>query len=104
MDFRVEFSETAIRELEETVEYIADVLDNPQSAERFYNKIQEKALALGYNPFIFPQCLDERLFEKGYRYVIVGNYMIIYSVDEEKSLVYIRNVIYGRRDIGSIIK
>jgi len=103
MDFQVEFSERAREELNEIVERIEKEYDNPQAAERFFVNVQQKAVALAHNPFLYPLCFDERIYEKGYRRVIVGNYIIIYSIDEENELVFIRAIIYGRRDIGSIV-
>jgi len=104
MAFRVEYSKSFEVELSCILERMAYEYDNFQAAERFNQNVYQKANILARNPHLYPLCLDERLFVKGYRYVMVGNYIMIYNIDEEKTLVKVKNILYGRRDIGSIVE
>jgi plasmid stabilization system protein ParE len=103
MVFRVEFSEDAENEVDDIIRYISDELDNPWAAERFYEKVMLKSINISHNPYGYPLSREEKLFEKGYRYVVVGNYIMLYTVEEEKSLATVKNVVYGKRNLGLII-
>jgi plasmid stabilization system protein ParE len=78
------------------------VLNNPVAAERLHNKIVQKSILIGENPFLFRFCFEENLLAKGYRRAIVDNYLMLFTVDEEERLVVVKSVVYGRRDLGAI--
>jgi plasmid stabilization system protein ParE len=103
MDFRVDFSEEAELEIDAIYDYIANKLDNPGAAERLHGKIIQTSYKIADNPYIFRLCFEERLREKGYRRAIVDNFIMLFTVDEDDSLIIVRNVVYGRRDLGSLI-
>jgi plasmid stabilization system protein ParE len=104
MDFQVEILPGAENEIDGIYSYIADNLDNPIAADRLHSRIMRKISSIGENPYLFRFYFeDETLLAKGYRRAIVDNFLILFTLDEESSLVYVRNVIYGRRDLGSII-
>ena len=102
MDFRVELSFTAERELNEIIEFFISEYDNHQLAERFYTTVRQKISNIEFNPFGYPRCLNEALFKKGYRYIIVGKYLILYVIDEKNFLVTVRHIIYGGCNLNTI--
>ena len=102
MAFHVSFSEQAAHDLSEIIEYINDKLYNPLAAERFYNEIGEKLGLLSQYPYMYLLCHDEKLNEEGYRFAVIGNFIMFYLVDDDKSVVNISRILYGKRDIQSL--
>jgi len=104
MVFKVDFSELAAEDLAEIIRYIRDELYNPQAAERFYKAINEKRGLLRENPFMFSLYHDKKLSAEGYRYAVIGKFLMFYLVDTGKSVVTIARILYGKRDIPSIFE
>jgi len=104
MAFRVEFSDQAADDLNEIIRYINDELFNPQAAERFYHAVSEKLELLREQPYIFPLYHDEKLSAEGFHFVVIGNYLMFYIIDDDTSVVSIARLLYGKRDISAIFE
>lgn len=103
MGYKLLITASALNELNEIVDYISNNLDNPFAAAGFLDKVEECYDRLKDNPKIY-QCCDHQNFkEKGYRKVIIKNYILIYRIDEKNNTVYILHFVYGRQDYNSII-
>jgi plasmid stabilization system protein ParE len=102
MAFRVAYSEQASIDLDEIIGYIHDELHSPQAAEKFYRRVMETVKTLRDNPYLFPLYHDEKLSAEGYHYVMVGNYMMFYVIDDIAKAVSIARIVYGRRNIPAI--
>ncbi|MCL2698658.1 MAG: type II toxin-antitoxin system RelE/ParE family toxin [Oscillospiraceae bacterium] len=102
MGFRVDYSPKARMDFLGTLEYISDDLSSPKAAERFNENLTKKEIFISENPFMYPLSRDEKLRAAGYRCAVVGNYSMLYLVDEEKSKVTIARIIYGARDLTAI--
>ena len=101
MAFKVKYSEQAANDLDEIIRYISDVLFSPQSAENFYKAVNEKLGLLREHPYIFPLYHDDKLRSDGYRFAVIGNYLMFYLVDDGSSIVNIARILYGKRNITS---
>ena len=97
MTYEVDFSERAADDLSEIIRYISEALYNPQAAGRFYNEVSEKRGLLCDHPHMFPLYHDSEEI----RFIVIGNFLMFYVVDDEKSIVSIVRILYGRRDIAS---
>ena len=102
MDFNVKFSDQAFDDIDDIIDYIKNELCNPQAAARFFDKINQKTLLLGKNPYTYPLYHDEELSAKGLRFVVIGNYLMFYTIDEDSSVVNIARVVYGGRNLPVI--
>lgn len=95
----------ALEDLNDIRSYIADRLNNPSAASEFSDKIFHYAESL----ILFPKRNRVRKkIEKGrkilgIRYMPVDNFIIIYCVDDSKHTVNILRVMYGRRNLTSIM-
>ena len=89
----------ASKDLEKIYRYISEELFMPGTAEKQISRIESGILGLE----IFPQRGAVRkngLFvDKGYRQLLVDNYMIIYRINEFKKQVHIVTVQYAKRNI-----
>ncbi len=74
---------------------------SPSAALRYYDKLTEEIASLSTMPERCPRPRDLALAAKGYRYLIVENYLIFYVVSE--GTVQIRRILYGRRDYRALL-
>lgn len=102
MVFKVEYSDPAALDLAEIIKYIKDELSNPQAAERFFNMVEQRLVDLREHPYKFPLYHNERLSEEGTRFVVVGNYIMFYIVDDINKIVTIARIVYGKQDIPAV--
>ena len=82
---------------------IVDYLNalSPDAALRYYDLLTEEIASLSYMPDRYPRPKDLALAAKGYRYLLVKNYLVFYVVVGDT--VQIRRIIYGRRDYNSLL-
>jgi len=99
MIYSVDFSKQAADDLSEITRYISEELYNPQAARRFYNEVTNKLTLLREQPYMFPLYHDEELSAKGIHSIVIGNFLMFFVVDDEKKVVSIVRILYGRRDI-----
>lgn len=84
MDFQVVFSPTSIRDLAESVSYIAR--HDPDAAARVGDKlIDDTERMLSQQPLVGPRCPE---FDSDQmRYWLRGNYRVIYEVHEDQKRI-----------------
>jgi addiction module RelE/StbE family toxin len=83
--------------------YITNTLEAPVAANRLMIKIEKAIQSLRDTPRIGPKCRDEILGKKGYRKLIINNYIVFYLVDDETRTVIVMRVIYGRRNYTALL-
>jgi len=98
MEYRVEVSESADRDLDTILAYIAGELANPKAASDFANEIDAKYEMLENHPLMFELSRNERLAKMGYRRFVVGKYIALYQVNEGRRVVTISRIFYGKQD------
>lgn len=82
---------------------IVDYLNtrSKEAALRYYDLLVEEIASLSMMPERCPHPRDLALVAKGYRYLIVKDYLVFYTVDGDT--VKIHRILYGRRDYRSIL-
>lgn len=103
MAYKVQVSESADRDLDDILTYIADKLANSKAAIDFADALDEKYGELEDHPLLFELSRNIYLAQKGYRRFVVGNYVALYLVNEERQEVTIARIFYGRRDYDKYI-
>ncbi len=101
--FDLVITRLADSDLAEIVDYISGELSNPAAALDFLDEVESQYDYLRSNPRIFSVCTDSRLAEKEYRKVIVGNYLLLFRIDEETETVYVLRVVYHRQDYINLL-
>lgn len=89
----------ADEDLEEILSYIA--ADSPASAYRFAETIEKGLQRLSSHPHLGKIPNDEKLSGMGYRFMIVENYLISYTIRPKTVLVH--RIIHGARDIQRLL-
>lgn len=92
--YQINITEIAEQDLFDTVEYIA--LDNPSAALQLADEIEQSILRLENFPLLGVIPKNRRLARKGYRILIVDDYLVFYVIDGET--VEIRRIFSGKRN------
>ena len=98
--YRVIWTETATRDLEGIVAYIAE--DSRQQAKKVLKQIRGKTATLRSSPSrgrIVPELLDFDL--RSWRELVLSPWRIMYRV--EGNVVFVDSVIDGRRDVEDVL-
>ena len=103
MAYKVDVSESADRDLDAILTYITEELASPKAASNFADELDSKYEMLENHPFMFELSRNERLARMGYRRFVVGNYVVLYLVDEKAYTVTISRLFYGKQDYEKYI-
>ena len=98
MWYEVKLTAQAVGQIEETVQYISRILLEPETARKWADTLQHEIEKLDSMPLRYPLTEEEPWRTKGIRKMLVKNFLVYYLVDEEKKVVWITAVIYGRRN------
>jgi toxin ParE1/3/4 len=93
--YQINLTEVAEQDLTEIVDYIAD--ENPAAALKVAIKIEKNILKLENFPFIGIVPRIRRLARKGYRILIVNDYLIFYVIVDNE-IIEIRRILSSKRD------
>ncbi len=97
--YKVKINPGAIRELENIYEYIANEKLAPENAKGQVDRIKKAVLNLDTFPQSHQKRNEGRYAEKGYRQLLVDNYIVIFRIDEIHKIVYVVTVQYQGRNL-----
>lgn len=86
-------------DLAEIILYIA--ADRPSVAESLASKIEKNIRLLAEHPYLGQVPKEEELARFNYRYLIIENYLVFYTV--EGKTIYIHRVLHGAKDYLSLL-
>ena len=95
--YTIRLTPIADQDIEEISDYIAYELKNEIAAVDFLEKLEYQILRLEEFPFSCEVVTEKLLRLKGYRKLLVNNYIVFYIVDEQKREVDIVRVLYAMR-------
>ena len=81
------------------IDFIAE--DKPSAAEKTAKRFEDAFEILSENPQAGRQPREERLRLLGYRYLIIGSYLIFYRIQENK--IYIYRIFHGAQDYLKVL-
>ena len=97
--YKVKIYPAAKQDLLDIVDYLNTL--SQDTALRYYDLLTEEVASLSYMPERCPRPKDLALAAKGYRCLLVKNYLVFYVV--VRDTVQIRRILYGRRDYSSLL-
>jgi len=97
--YQIRFLKIAEEDFAEIVSYIG--IDNPKAANAITDKIEKNLELLSENPLLGRIPRDEDIRKLRYRYIIVQNYIIFYTI--ETKTIYIHRILHSARDYKSIL-
>ncbi len=99
--YEIKLSEEAISDLEGIKDYITVDLSNEQAADNTIKNILRSIRRLEEFPNIGTLLSDVVGFDTNFRFVISGNYMVFYKLNND--IVYIVRILYGKRNYLNIL-
>lgn len=96
MNWEVEFTDQARRDLRDILDYISYDLQEPQVAVKLVRQITKEILSLEQMPMRYRLYDEEPWQSQGLRCFPVKNYLIFYYPDETKNTVYAVRIILWR--------
>ena len=97
--YTIRLLQAAEEDFKEIITYIA--LDNPSAAEAVADKIENSLSNLSAYPLLGKIPDEEELANMGYRFLIVQNYLIFYTI--EGHTIWVHRIIHGARDYLSLL-
>lgn len=97
--YQIRFLRVADEDLTEIISYIA--ADNPTAANTIADKIEKNIELLSENPILGRIPRDEDIKNLGYRYIIIQNYIVFYTIEERTILIH--RILHGARNYKTIL-
>ena len=98
---KIRVTPAALNDLKEIKSYIENDLANPIAANNVVKRIIKDYSLLETSPHMGPVLSAKIHIETDFRFIVSGNYIIFYKVDETYVSIY--RILYGRRDYLKII-
>ena len=89
---------SAVQDLQEIADYIAEQLSASESVIRLLEKVEEAIRFACTFPLSLPPVNDELLRMKGYRKILVDNYIVFVLPDQKNETLNVMRVLYYARD------
>ena len=97
--YKVKIKPKAIRELDHIYEYIANEKLAPENAKGQIERIKKSILSLDTFPQSHQERSEGRYAGKGYRQLLIDNYIAIFRIDEPRKTVYVVTIQYQGRNL-----
>ena len=97
--YEIRIFPTAKQDLLDVIDYLNTL--SRDSALNCYDRLVSEIASLSTMPERCPRPRDLALAAKGYRYLVVGNYLVFYVV--AGNTVQIRRILYARRDYKKLL-
>ena len=97
--YQVKLNPKAIRELDNIYEYIANEKLDPENAKKQVDRMKKAILNLKLFPQSHQERNEGRYAGKGYRQLLIDNYIAVFRVDEVNKIVYVVTVQYQGRNL-----
>ncbi|HZK43990.1 MAG TPA: type II toxin-antitoxin system RelE/ParE family toxin [Syntrophomonadaceae bacterium] len=102
-NYTIKMTPKAVTDLDNLYSYISEELFAPNPAMHILERIEKGIMNLKVFPFSCNYVADEFLRSKGYRKLIIDNYIAFYLVDKEKKQVIIMRVLYGKQKYENLL-
>lgn len=79
----------AQEEFDNIYKYIYKELFATNAAIRLKNNIENKIINLKNNPRMYSKIKKKDNLDREYRKIVINNYIVLYTIDEERKTIYI---------------
>ena len=97
--YQIRLLRIAEEDLTEIISFIA--ADNPIAANSLADKIEKNIELLSENPMLGRIPRDEDIKNLGYRYIIVQNYIVFYTIEEKT--IFVHRILHSARNYNTIL-
>ena len=99
-NYKIKIFPRAKQDMEEVIDYLNTL--SPDVALKYYDLLVEEIAGLSQMPERCPRPKDLALAARGYRYLIVKNYLVFYVIAGDT--VQIRRILYARRNYKGLLE
>lgn len=96
--YKVIITPTAYKEINKIYDYITDDLYAENAAKRLMNKVEQEVQSLKDAPKIYTEIEKFDELKRVYIRIVVDNYVILYTIDEDNEVVFVSHMYYGGRN------
>lgn len=96
--YKVIITPTAYKEINEIYDYITEELYAENAAKDLMLKVEKEVQKLKYAPKIHTEIEELDELDRTYRRMIINNYIILYTIDEGKRVIFISHMYYSGRN------
>lgn len=104
MQYTVNLTPYAIEQVRQILQYISHVLLAPDTAMQWADTLQSEISKLDFLPSRYPLIVEEPWHTRGIHKMLFRNFLVYYLIDEDKAIVWVVAVIYGRRNQIAALK
>ena len=104
MKYSVNITDIAEEDILSKVKYISNILKNPVAANNLLDEIERYEEILENTPNIFSYVSDNNLAKKGLKFIVIKNFLMFYTVNENDKSVTVIRFLYGRRDWKNLLQ
>lgn len=97
--YKVKINPRAIRDLDSIYEYIAKEKSAPENAKGQVDRIKKAILNFDTFPQSHQERNEGRYAGKGYRQLLIDNYIAIFRIEEASKTVYVVTIQYQGRNL-----
>ena len=101
MKYNIKLTATFLEEVDEICRYISIRLKAIDAAKRLREKIAYNILLLESSPKMFTEIEKTEKTARKYWRIVINNYVVLYTIDEDKNTVYVSHIYYGGTDYMS---
>jgi len=101
--YSLKFTPKAGEDLEQIYSYISEKLFDTSAANNLLERIEHSIMRLKVFPCSCGLVSDEQLKSKGYRKLIVENYIVFLLVNESEKQVVIMRILYGAQNYQNFL-
>jgi len=94
--YKIYFTKECKKEMDNIYQYISRKLYSPSSAKTLMKKIQDSIYNLREMPNMYSVIKQYDELKLQFRKIVIKNYIIIYTVNEENKIVNIVHMYYGK--------
>lgn len=98
-NYKIKIFPRAKQDMEEVIDYLNTL--SPDVALKYYDLLVEEIAGLSQMPERCPRPKDLALAARGYRYLMVKNYLVFYVIAGDT--VQIRRILYARRNYKGLL-
>lgn len=93
--YKVKLTNECIEEINQIYYYIANKLEADNSAIKLIQRVRKQILYLSNMPKRYPETSEMNRVKKTYRKMVMANYIVLYTIDEDKKIVYVSHMYYS---------
>lgn len=99
--YSIEYLPFALYDLQDITRYIAQELGSPSAAQRIAEGIVAAVDSLADMPYRRAVYVPIKSLDREYRTIRHGNYVAFYWIEEQRKVVTVARILYGKTDFST---